>query len=73
MTQGQLQALQIVMKDERFMERASGGVARFVKDECWENEVTTSPDGTKYMARVLAFIPNEEVEAASKAVLEQVK
>lgn len=72
-TQGQLQALQIAMKDERFMERTSGGLARFVKDECWENEVTTSPDGTKYLARVLAFIPNEEIDAATKAVLEQVK
>jgi hypothetical protein len=69
-TQGDVQALQVKMKDERFLQRASGGVARFVKDECWDNESASVPGSNKYMARVLAFFPNEEIEAAIKAVVE---
>lgn len=72
-TQGQVDALQVALNDERSMKRMSSGVARYVKDECWENDTTTSPDGTKYQARVLVFFPNEEVDAAKKAVLEEAK
>lgn len=69
-TKGDVEALQVKMKDERFLQRASGGVARFVKDECWDNERVTVPGSTKYQARVLAFFPNEEIEAAVKAIIE---
>lgn len=46
-------------------ERASRGVARFVKDQDWKVEEDRTPTGRRYRAKVLAFIGNDQVDAAA--------
>lgn len=68
-TAGQLQALASNLQEERFVEVASNGVASLVKDENWCIENEETPDGLKYIASVLAFLPNEAKDQARATVL----
>jgi len=48
-----------------FVEAAAEGVAEFVKDRAWCIEEHPTPGGTKYSAKVLAFLPDKEEEGAA--------
>ncbi len=61
-------ALGAALASDKTVARASAGVARFVKDERWKPETYQGPDSVRYRAKVLAFIGNEQVEAAAAAV-----
>ena len=67
---GDVRALEAAMADETRLERASEGVARFLKDEKWKPEDTQGPDGMRYHAKVLAFIGQGDVDAAAAAAVE---
>ena len=72
LTGGAIDALETKMKDDSVVDRASAGVARFVKDECWKPEKAQGPNGWRYQAKVLTFIPKSEVEAAAKVMGEEI-
>ena len=56
------------LDQEDFVEAAAEGVAEFVKDRAWCIEEHPTPGGTKFEAKVLAFLPDKE-EAAAVGVL----
>ena len=70
-TSGAIDALETKLKDDSVVDRTSAGLARFVKDECWKPEKTQGPNGWRYQAKVLTFIPKSEIEAAAKVMGEE--
>jgi hypothetical protein len=54
--------------DEGFVQRSSAALAKFVKDECWKPEQYEGPEGWRYRARVLTFVPEAEVSGAAAAL-----
>jgi len=67
-TGGNVEALETQLSDDAFVERASQGLARFVKDECWKVKEQEGPDGWRWQAKVLAFVPKDQVAAAAAAL-----
>ena len=57
--------------DEQFVKRAAEGMARFVKDELSCIEESPSVDGPRYIARTLAFMPNQAFEEAASTLLKE--
>lgn len=64
---GDLAALTARLEEKGTLQRASQGVASFVKDEDWKVESTQGPDGWQYKAKVLAFIATDTLEQAARA------
>ena len=65
-TTGPAAELQTAVKDERNTQRMTEGLARFVKVEeyCPDQEMT--PTGKRYTVKALAFLPNEQRDAAAR-------
>jgi len=55
--------------DEQFVQRASEGIARFVKDELSCVETSPSASGPRYTVRTLAYMPNAVLDEAAQAIL----
>jgi hypothetical protein len=66
---GSAGAASLNFSDEQFVRRAAEGVARFVKDELSCVEKSPSPDGPRFTARTLAFMPNASLDEAAKAAV----
>jgi hypothetical protein len=64
-TSGAIGDLGSRLNQEEFVEAAAEGVAEFVKDRAWCVEEHPTPGGTRYSAKVLAFLPDKEEEAAA--------
>ena len=70
-TEGAVGDLHSKLDQVDFVETAAQGVAEFVKDRAWCVEEHPTPDGVKYEAKVLAFLPEKkEEEAAGILMLE---
>ena len=67
---GRAGKLQAALSDEGAVRRASSAVVRFLKDEQWKSERASMPDGMRYQAKVLAFLPKASVEGAAEAALD---
>jgi hypothetical protein len=58
-------------EDAQKVTAMSDGLASRVKDQKWcKAQTTNTPDGLKYRSRVLAFIPNDQLKAATKEAVE---
>jgi len=65
---GRVGALKAALQEDKTVTRAAAGVARYVKDRCWKDDSHQGPEGWRYHAKVLAFLPNASVEEAAAAV-----
>lgn len=63
-TEGAVGDLHTRLDQEDFVRTAADGVARHVKDRAWCVEEHPTPGGTRYAAKVLAYFPETEQEAA---------
>ncbi len=63
-TEGAVGDLHSRLEQEDFIRTAADGVARHVKDRAWCVEEHPTPGGTRYAAKVLAYFPEAEQEAA---------
>ncbi len=69
-TTGALGDLSSRLDQEDFIQTAATGVAELVKDRAWCIEKHETPDGARYSAKVLAFLPNAVEEEAAQAIEE---
>lgn len=59
--------------DETVVATAAEGIASRVRDDRYcPPEVIETPEGPRYISRVLAFIPNEQIEGASREIVKSV-
>jgi len=57
--------------DVQLISAGAEGIASRVKDQRWcKAQTTNTPDGLKYRSRVLAFLPNDQLEGAAKDAIE---
>ncbi len=71
-TTGDVGDLRSRLDQEDFIETAATGVAELVKDRAWCIEEHPTPDGLKYAAKVLSFLPSAEEEEAVEVLEESV-
>jgi hypothetical protein len=57
--------------DVQLISAGAEGLASRVKDQKWcKAETTNTPDGVRYKTRVLAFLPNDQLDGAAKDAIE---
>ncbi len=56
------------LSDDAFVRRSSEALAKHLKDECWKPEQYQGPEGWRYRARVLTFVPEAEVTGAAETL-----
>lgn len=67
-------AMEGYLDDEQVIETMAQGVAERVEDDRYcPVETTDSPEGTLYTSRVLAFFPQQEMEAAARESLDKLE
>ena len=67
-------ALEGFLKDATLLQTAASGLTRRVKAERWcKADQHESPDGLKYVSKVLVFFPKNEIEAAARDAAEAIK
>jgi len=69
-TSGEIGALKSRLDSASEVRTAASGIARFVKDEAWCVTPEPTPDGNRYVAKVLMRLPRAEESAAANALLE---
>lgn len=61
------------LQSETTVQRAAVGMAKFVKDHCWQVEEIDQVNGLFYKVYVLAFVPNASLAQAAEALSETVR
>jgi len=62
-------AMEGILSDNTTLTAAAGGIANYVKDKKWcAAEKLDTPEGAKYVARVLAYFPKADQAEAEKVV-----
>ena len=68
-TSGNIGDLRSRLQQDDFIETAAEGIAEFVKDRAWCVEEHPTPDGVKYEAKVLAFLPEKKKDEAAEVLV----